>query len=169
MLHSLSSWSLVELTLSLHGFIEPINQKKPTDRQLFTFMNKIKFLLLNFLLFGAVYISSAQVIINEPATVGLMLNRYTELNERTTRIRGYRILIHSTRDRNQMEKVLRDFQFSYPNINVDWKHDRPDYKIRAGAFESKLEAQRLLNVIRRDYPEALVMTDYNMNPRELVE
>lgn len=132
-------------------------------------MNRIKFFLLNFFLCATVYISSAQVTINEPATVSLMLDRYTELNERTTRTRGYRILIYSTRDRNQMEKVLRNFQFAYPNINVDWKHDRPDYKIRAGAFETKLEAQRLLNVIRRDYPEALVMTDYNMNPRELVE
>ncbi|MEM1324872.1 MAG: SPOR domain-containing protein [Bacteroidota bacterium] len=112
--------------------------------------------------------ATAQVTINEPNTVTEMLERYTELNEQDTRVRGYRILIYSTRDRNRMERILRNFQYAYPNIGADWKHDRPDYKIRAGAFETKLDAQRLLNVIRQDYPDASIMTDYNMRSEELI-
>jgi hypothetical protein len=110
----------------------------------------------------------AQVTINEPPMVTQMLERYIELNKQDTRVRGYRILIYSSRDRNRMERTLRDFQYAYPNITVDWKHDQPDYKIRAGAFETKLEAQRLLNVVRQDYPDASIMTDYNMRSEELV-
>ena len=67
-----------------------------------------------------------------------------------------------------MERTLSNFKYRYPNIGVDWVHDRPDYKVRAGAFESKLDAQRLLHVIRQDYPNASIMTDNKMNPGELI-
>lgn len=128
----------------------------------------IRIIFSLFLFLGSYSIAQSQIIVNEPATVHQMLERYTEINKKTTRVRGYRILIYSTRDRGRMERVVRDFKYSYPNINVDWVQDRPDYKVRAGAFETKLDAQRLLHIIRRDYPDALVMTDTNMNPAELL-
>ncbi|MEM0993204.1 MAG: SPOR domain-containing protein [Bacteroidota bacterium] len=128
----------------------------------------IRFFLLFFLLASGYQMSHAQIIVREPATVSQMLNRYTEINKRTTRIKGYRILIYSTRDRGRMERTLRDFQYQYPNVGVDWVHDRPDYKVRAGAFESKSDARRLLYIIRQDYPNASIMTDTKMNPGELI-
>ena len=117
------------------------------------------------LMFG---VAKAQVVVNEPATISEMLDRYVQLNKRSTKVTGWRILIHATRDRVEMENVLRKFQYNYPNINATWVHDRPYYKVRAGAFESKLDAQRLLYVIRRDYPNASVTRDTNMNMGELI-
>ncbi|MEM9887531.1 MAG: SPOR domain-containing protein [Bacteroidota bacterium] len=128
----------------------------------------IRLLFISILFVGSYQLSEAQIIVKEPSTVTQMLNRYTEINKRTTRIRGYRILIYSTRDRGRMERTLRDFQYQYPNVGVDWVHDRPDYKVRAGAFESRLDAQRLLHIIRQDYPSASIMTDNKMNPGELI-
>ena len=117
------------------------------------------------LMFG---VAKAQVVVNEPATISEMLDRYVQLNKRSTKVTGWRILIHATRDRVEMENVLRKFQYNYPNINATWVHDRPYYKVRAGAFESKLDAQRLLYVIRRDYPNASPIRDTNMNMGELI-
>ncbi|MEM1003668.1 MAG: SPOR domain-containing protein [Bacteroidota bacterium] len=117
------------------------------------------------LMFG---ITKAQVVVNEPATISEMLDRYVQLNKRSNKVTGWRILIHATRNRVEMENVLRKFQYNYPNINATWVHDRPYYKVRAGAFESKLEAQRLLYVIRRDYPDASTIRDTNMNMGELI-
>ncbi|MEL6943978.1 MAG: SPOR domain-containing protein, partial [Bacteroidota bacterium] len=111
---------------------------------------------------------NAQVVVNEPATISEMLDRYTQINKRSSKVTGWRILIHATRNRVEMENVLRKFQYNYPNINATWVHDKPYYKVRAGAFESKLEAQRLLHVIRRDYPNASVARDTNMNMGELI-
>ncbi|MEM6698726.1 MAG: SPOR domain-containing protein [Bacteroidota bacterium] len=116
----------------------------------------------------ALSVAKAQVIVNEPATISDMLDRYVQLNKRSSKVTGWRILIHATRNRVEMENVLRKFQFNYPNINATWVHDRPYYKVRAGAFESKLEAQRLLHVIRRDYPDASTIRDTNMNMGELI-
>ncbi|MEN0046473.1 MAG: SPOR domain-containing protein [Bacteroidota bacterium] len=116
----------------------------------------------------ALSVAKAQVVVNEPATISDMLDRYVQLNKRSSKVTGWRILIHATRNRVEMENVLRKFQFNYPNINATWVHDRPYYKVRAGAFESKLEAQRLLHVIRRDYPDASTIRDTNMNMGELI-
>lgn len=111
---------------------------------------------------------SAQVTINEPPVISQMMQRYVEINKNITKIPGWRIQIFATRDRVEMDKVRREFQFIYPNISVDWIHDRPQYILRAGAFENKLDAYRLLNIIRQDYPSALISLDSNMNPSELI-
>ncbi len=126
------------------------------------------FILILFFVFYCSKIIFAQVTINEPPIVTQMLERYVETNKNVTSVSGWRIQIFSTRDRVEMEKVRREFQFIYPNISVDWIHDRPQYVLRAGAFERKLDAYRLLNIIRQDYPSALISLDNNMNPAELI-
>ncbi|MEM8523286.1 MAG: SPOR domain-containing protein [Bacteroidota bacterium] len=128
----------------------------------------IRIILITIFFTFLLYCSKAQVVVNEPATISNMLDRYVQLNKRSSKVTGWRILIHATRNRVEMENVLRKFQYNYPNINATWVHDTPYYKVRAGAFESKLEAQRLLYVIRRDYPNASPIRDTNMNMGELI-
>jgi len=112
--------------------------------------------------------SSAQVQLSEPPEINRMLLRYSEINKSITRISGWRVLIMGTQDRVLMEETRQQFQFRYPNIAADWVQDKPYYNLRAGAFESKLEAQRLLNIIRRDYPNATLTRDANIKPEELI-
>ncbi len=110
----------------------------------------------------------AQVSVNESAEIKMMMERFVEGNRNVKKVSGYRIQIFATRDRLQLEKTQREFQYTYPNISVDWVHDRPNYILRAGAFESKLDAYRLWNIIRKDYNGALISFDNNISPIDLI-
>ncbi len=117
--------------------------------------------------FISVYAFS-QVSINENADITAMMERFVEANRSMKKMSGYRIQIFATRDRLQLEKTQREFQYTYPNISVDWVHDRPNYILRAGAFESKLDAYRLWNIIRKDYNGALISFDNGISPIDLI-
>jgi hypothetical protein len=129
-------------------------------------MKKIA-ILFAFCLFVSVS-TFAQVSVNESAEIKMMMERFVEGNRNVKKISGYRIQIFATRDRLQLEKTQREFQYTYPNISVDWVHDRPNYILRAGAFESKLDAYRLWNIIRKDYNGALISFDNGISPIDLI-
>ncbi|MEM9990592.1 MAG: SPOR domain-containing protein [Bacteroidota bacterium] len=110
----------------------------------------------------------AQVTINEVGAIPQMMERYAEINKAITRLDGWRIQVTATTDRAKMLDEQQRFQYRYPNISIDWTHERPYYKVRAGAFASRLEALRLLSVVRNDYPSAYPVKDKNIRPAELI-
>ena len=97
-----------------------------------------------------------------------MMDRFTEINKSKTFIEGWRIQLLATSDRQRVESAKLKFQSLYPNIFADWKHSAPYYKLRAGAYASKLEAIRMLYVLKRDYPTAYPAKDNSIRPAELV-
>lgn len=126
-------------------------------------------LLTCFLLFLGIFSASAQsVIVNEDNIVTRMMFRRTQINQEKNAVEGWRIQILATTDRRKLEDEKRKFQSGYPQIRVDWTHEKPYYKLKAGAFSTKLEAARLLYVLKRDYPSAYPAKDNNINPRELI-
>ena len=93
---------------------------------------------------------------------------FAETNKANTEIEGWRIQILATTDRQRMETVRQSFLYRYPNIPVDWVHNKPYYKLRAGAFSSKLEALRLKYILDDDYPGTYPVKDTNISPEELI-
>lgn len=130
-------------------------------------MKKILFALLIFCFAGALS-TQAQVLIDERGVIPQMMQRYVEINKAIAMMEGWRIQITATTDRAKMTDEQRRFQYRYPNISIDWTHEPPYYKVRAGAFATRLEALRLLSVVRRDYPSAYPVKDKNIRPAELI-
>lgn len=120
----------------------------------------------------ATYCSTLQaqsnIMVDEEPTISSMMSRMVEINRYKETVEGWRIQILATTDRRKMEDARQKFQSRYPNISVDWTHTKPYYKLRAGAFASKLEATRLLYQLKRDYPSAYPAKDTNIRPSELV-
>ena len=112
-------------------------------------------------------LTQAQVSINEQAAISQMMQRFVEINRARIAVDGWRIQLLATTDRTKLDSALRSFQNRYPNIAVDWVHERPYYKLRAGAFNTKLEATRVLYNLKRDYPSAYPAQDKNIRPEEL--
>ena len=129
-------------------------------------MKKILLVLLVFT--GLASQTQAQVMFEEPVEIKQMMQRFVEINKSITRMDGWRIQITATTDRAKMSEAQKRFQYRYPNIAIDWTHERPYYKVRAGAFATRLEALRLLSVVRRDYPSAYPVKDKNIRPAELI-
>ncbi|MEM9820264.1 MAG: SPOR domain-containing protein [Bacteroidota bacterium] len=129
-------------------------------------MRKIFFAL--FCLSFTFMLKAQSVKVNEDPIVSKMMLRMAQINQFQPSVEGWRIQILATTDRRKLEEVKTKFQAKYPLISVDWTHEKPYYKLKAGAFATKLEAARLLHQLKKDYPGAYTAKDNRINPRELI-
>ena len=127
------------------------------------------------LVFPALYLAfainafgQAKSVVNAPFGVKQMVDRYVEMQKATPAVTGWRIQLLATTDRQEMESTLYRFQVLYPYIKVDWEHVQPYYKVRAGAFQTKLDSYRILHLIKRDYPGAYPIIDQAVRPSEFL-
>lgn len=123
---------------------------------------------LSLLLFCSTTSFSQNIQIKEDPLVTQMLDRFTSINKSKMSVEGWRIQVLATTDRQRMESARQVFQYKYPNIPVNWEHSNPYFKLRAGAFATKLEALRLQYLLKRDYPSTLLVKDNTVKPSELV-
>jgi hypothetical protein len=91
-----------------------------------------------------------------------ILRSQVQLVEDNKGIPGYRIQVFFDSGINSGErarKAREDFAFLFPDIPgyVTWK--APNYRVRVGDFRSRLEAERALQLIMVEYPNAWVITD----------
>lgn len=130
----------------------------------------MRYMFVSIFLCFCIQFSAAQGVINvnEDSTVSDLMNRWVEINQATLTVDGWRIQLLATSDRAKVENAKRRFQTLYPNIFVDWTHSKPYYKLRAGAFASKLEATRMLYLLKKDYPTAYPAKDDTIRPAELL-
>jgi hypothetical protein len=94
--------------------------------------------------------------------VDVLLNKHIRINELNKTIEGYRIQIFSDSGNNSKANAqsLRDeFMSKYPSLGVYLTFKSPNYKVRIGDFRTRLDAQRLLNDISVDFPNAFIVTD----------
>lgn len=78
---------------------------------------------------------------------------------------GYRvqILMASGNDAlDVIDQVKVKFEKNYPDINVYLTFGEPNYRLRAGDFRTRLEAENFLQKIQKKYPGAWVTQD-NIN------
>lgn len=111
----------------------------------------------------AVVISKAQgVTISEEPTITKMMAAYTGINKVTTStqmIDGFRIQLMATTDRRKVDQVMSSFSAIYQGVPVTWSQAQPYYRIRVGAFAQRDGASRYLQTIKKDYPDAYIVTD----------
>lgn len=101
----------------------------------------------------------AQVQVQEDFPIDMMMSRYTDFNNSRQSISGWRIQIMAKADRVAIENEKEKFILEFPGMTVDWTHSKPYYRLRAGAFRTKLEAIRMLQAIKKKYPGAFPVKD----------
>jgi len=111
--------------------------------------------------------STAQVRITEDPSVESLVQKHKDQNRMSTIISGWRIQLLATTDRRKVEKEESKFIQRYPLIQVNWEHSKPYYKLKAGAFATRLDATRLLKELKKDYPSAL-LTKSNVSINEVL-
>lgn len=108
------------------------------------------------------------VYVKEATIVSRIMFHLVQQNQLNDVVSGWRVQILATTDRKKLEEVKADFQRNYPGVLVDWQHDKPYYKLRAGAFANKLAASQLLYRLKREYPSAYPAKDNEIPPRQLL-
>lgn len=131
-------------------------------------MKKLLFLLLVFAVQVQVARAQGQVTETLDPAVQRLMNTFVENNRKEATVKGWRIQILATTDRQRVENALLQFRQFYPRLSADWIHAKPYYKLRAGAFTSRRDALATLYVVKADYPAAYLVQDNNIKAEELL-
>lgn len=130
--------------------------------------NILPYLTLVFLL-GTSSVFSQSITIEEDPAITQMVEKFIANNKARTSVEGWRLQILATTDRQKLEQVMETFNYLYPNIPTNWVHNRPYYKLRAGAFQTKLEALRLKYLLQEEYPGSYPVKDQDIKPADLLK
>lgn len=128
-------------------------------KTIFSFMT---FITLTFSAFAQ------NITVTESSDVQILMDRYTADNRMSQYVDGWRIQIVSSTDRRKIEEMKTSFTQKFPNIPIISQHTPPYYKIKVGAFPTKLEAMGLLYKIKQEVPGAYPTKDNKIRPAEFV-
>lgn len=119
------------------------------------FFASVAFLLL----IGSPLMAQSSISIQADDKVEGLLELFQTENEEVTKVPGWRVQVLATTDRNRLETVESAFKVNYPSITVDWVHTKPYYKLRAGAFQTKQEAERLKYTLSKQFEGVYLVKD----------
>jgi len=103
--------------------------------------------------------AQSAVSIKAEAKIEALMELFQTVNENETKVEGWRVQILATPDRRRLETVESAFKANYPSVPVDWVHTKPYYKLRAGAFRTKQEAERLKYTLGRQFEGVYLVKD----------
>lgn len=130
----------------------------------------VRYFAIVFMVLFSVQLAFAQnVKLSEEPVITKMMEHFINVNKSKEFVDGWRVQILATTDRQKLESARSAFSYRYPSIASNWEHSKPYYKLRAGAFASKLETLRLLYLLKTEYPGAYLVKDNKISPEELID
>ena len=93
------------------------------------------------------------ITINQDDDIATLLEAKKELNKDSDDY--YKIQIYSG-NRTSAEAARANFNTSFVNWPAKMVYETPNFKIWAGNFRTRLEADRALNAIKKDFPGAFI-------------
>lgn len=130
---------------------------------------KVRLYIIIVLLCGFASLQAqGEINISAEGSIDQMMERWSQINRSKQYLDGYRIQLVATTDRQKVEREKQRFENLYPGVFVDWTHVVPYYRLRAGAFVTKLEATQMLYKIKQDYNSAYMVKDNQIQPHEVL-
>ncbi|MFZ2340478.1 MAG: SPOR domain-containing protein [Bacteroidales bacterium] len=106
---------------------------------------------------------SGTLTINHDPRIDTLISRYILYNMRVNGMEGFRIQIYNSSEKNAREesgKIRAKFIGQFPDIVSYATFDRPSYyKIRVGDYRTRIEGTRDLMLIRKVFPDAILVPD----------
>lgn len=84
----------------------------------------------------------------------------------TTSAFGFRVQFYSGSDRKEAYREQARFNELYPQYSTYIIYTEPNYKVRAGDFRTRLEAQKLMHELRPEFPSLFIISE-KINPLKL--
>ena len=89
----------------------------------------------------------------------IFLNKAVTPNGNSIVVYGYRVQVFFGADRREAYDQQAKFKDLYPELNTYVSYTQPNYKVRAGDFRTRAEAQRLLNDLRSVFPTLFIFSE----------
>jgi hypothetical protein len=90
------------------------------------------------------------LIIYKDPMVDTFINRITNSGNPDQTLKGYRVQIYSGSNRIDANKVKSDFLETYLGEKIYFEYKQPYYKVRVGDYRTKLEAQKMYQLLLLD-------------------
>lgn len=130
-------------------------------------MRSVFFILL-VLCFAQPSVWAQEFSISEDYEVEQLMDKFINIHTSKSYVEGWRVQVISTTDRQRLESVRQSIKIRYPYLSTSWVHNRPYYRLRAGAFATKLEALRLQHLLREYYPGSIPTRDTRVSASEII-
>ncbi|MCH4553996.1 MULTISPECIES: SPOR domain-containing protein [Aestuariibaculum] len=101
------------------------------------------------------YGQEGKVTINQDKNIPTLLNLKKEINSSENDSERYRIQIYSG-NRSKAESTQSQFEELFPDWHASIQYETPNFKIWAGNFRTRLEADRALKKIKTEFPTAFI-------------
>lgn len=72
---------------------------------------------------------------------------------------GYRIQVFVGNDRKEVDEAKAFIYQNYPELNTYLTYSQPTYKLKAGDFTSRLDAERYFSFVKQRYSAAMIVSE----------
>lgn len=105
-----------------------------------------------------------KVLVTKDPQIDSLIARRLELNRAgltgsNVTLSGYRVQIFSGLDRQEAYSEQAKFKSRYPGINTYISYTQPNYKLRVGDFRTRLEAEKLMNELKKYYTSMFIFSE----------
>lgn len=105
-----------------------------------------------------------KVLVIKDPQIDSLIARRIELNRagltgNNVTLSGYRLQIFSGLDRQAVYSEQAKFKARYPAINTYISYTQPNYKLRVGDFRTRLEAEKLMNELKKYYTSMFIFSE----------
>lgn len=91
--------------------------------------------------------------------INTLLDSIAYYNKFIDKAMGYRVIVYSGINREDANKVKEKIYKRFPDIDVYMTYKQPSFKVKVGDFFTRLEAQKMYNQLRNNFPNVLVIED----------
>lgn len=106
--------------------------------------------------------------IKQDSRIESLISKQRRLNDLDSSFSGYRIYIFMEIGNEALqhaEQVKRQFQNAFPDIPIYLTYVEPYFRLRAGNFRNRVEAEKCLRRIKPKFNEAFVTADMIYKPK----
>lgn len=109
--------------------------------------------------------SGNSVIVHKDPRIDLLINKQAQINEETSRNsrktgKGYRLMIISTNKRDEAIAAKTKIYTYFPELKAYLWHQSPYYKVKAGNFKDRKEAEAYQQKVNAYFPKGVfIMND----------
>lgn len=96
------------------------------------------------------------VVINEPDAVQKLISSKRAMNSSSTVNDKYRIQVFYGKN-SEANSALSKFKRSFPETDATIIYSNPSYKVLVGSYKTRLEAEKNLLDIKKDFQHALII------------
>ena len=137
-------------------------------------MTMNKFLLSLFLLAATVSLQAQDavldtarksVVVHKDPRIDLLVAKQAQINEETSRdarrtVKGFRLMIISTNSRDEAIAAKTKVYTYFPELKAYLWHQSPFYKLKAGNFKDRKEAEQYQKKLNEYFPKGVyIMND----------